>query len=161
MNQPASDSTCLNCHQPLLGNFCHHCGQSASVERMTFHDTLSDFFSASFALDGPLLRTTRLLVIQPATILREFTEGRRKSYYKPVAYFVLLTAIYILLRSLIGYDPFNERMDQMQANDQVNTNLLQEAGIYMFKNINNILFLLLFGMALSFKLFFPKRFLLA
>ena len=78
-----------------------------------------------------------------------------KSYYKPVAYFVLLTAIYILLRSLIGYDPFNERMDQMQANDQVNTNLLQEAGIYMFKNINNILFLLVFGMALSFKLFFP------
>ena len=102
-----------------------------------------------------MLRTTRLLIVRPATILREFTEGRRKRYYKPVAYFVLLTAIYILLRSLIGYDPFNERMDQMQANDQVNTNLLQEAGIYMFKNINNILFLLVFGMALSFKLFFP------
>lgn len=47
--------SCLNCGTELVGNFCHNCGQSAKVDRLAFLETIQDFFSSSFALEGPLL----------------------------------------------------------------------------------------------------------
>lgn len=152
---------CLNCGTALDGNYCSNCGQSASVGRITIKETLADFFSASFALEGPLMRTIQLLIVNPGKLFREFLAGQRKRYYKPVAFFILLIAIYILLRSLIDYNPVNQRMTGAGNPEGMDLSLMKEAGAFMFRNINNILFLLVFGIAFSLKLFFWKRYLLA
>jgi len=161
MTDSSISKNCLNCSAPLEGKYCSNCGQSASVSRISFKDTLVDFFSASFALEGPLMRTIKLMIINPGKVFREFLVGRRKTYYKPVAFFMLLTAIYIILRSVLDYNPMVESRSQSASNSNIDHTLLWQAGSYMFKHINNFLFLLVFGIAFSFKLFFWKKFRLA
>ena len=152
---------CLNCGSSLSENYCSNCGQSSSVDRISFRDTLSDFFSASFALEGPLMRTIKLMIVNPGKLCREFLEGRRKRYYKPVAFFILLTAIYIILRSWLDYNPVEENMRSFDNSNLEDLSLLKQAGLFMFRYINNFLFLLVLGIALSFKLFFRKHYRLA
>lgn len=107
------------------------------------------------------MRTTQFMVINPGKVFREFLGGKRKRYYKPVAFFILLTALYIILRSLLGYNPIDASMRNMDDNEGVNVTLLWKAGSFMFRHINNFLFLLVFGIAFSFKLFFWKTYRLA
>ena len=147
---------CLNCGAELHGDFCHECGQSARVKRLTFLETLQDFFSSSFALEGPLFRTIRGLLANPGQLYREYLGGKRKTYYKPVAFFILLTAIYIVVRSLINYDSFGG--NPPPSNGPENRRIFAEAAFYMVKNINNILFFLVLSIGLFQKLFFYKRY---
>jgi hypothetical protein len=161
MDALSGDKKCLNCGSEIKGRFCSNCGQSGKVDRISFRDTLSDFFSASFALEGPLMRTIQLMISNPGKLCREFLSGRRKSYYKPVAFFILLTAVYIILRSLLDYNPVDASMRNMDNNEGIDVTLLWKAGSFMFRHINNFLFLLVVGIAFSFKLFFWKTYHLA
>lgn len=159
---PEPDKSCLNCDLPVLGKYCHHCGQMSTHEKITFRDTINQFLSASFSLQGPLLSTIKLLVVNPGKVFRDFIEGKRKSYYNPISFFVLLTAIYIIIRVIIGYDPL---VGQFENNDHVEGSTFQntskEASRYMVNNINYIMIFLVFSIGLMLKLFFRKRYNLA
>ncbi|MEM7298901.1 MAG: DUF3667 domain-containing protein, partial [Bacteroidota bacterium] len=153
MNKP-SGSNCLNCGSTVEENYCANCGQSTSITRITFRETINEFFSSSFALEGPLLSTVRLLIVNPGRLFREFIGGKRKSYYKPVAFFVVLTAAYIILRNLIGYDPF-ELQPELKRKDLPETaRTFILAGRFMVANINNIMFFLVLAIGLTQKLFY-------
>ena len=78
--------------------------------------------------------------------------GKRKTYYKPVSFFILSTFLYLVLRSVINYNPAS------LSGVNVDGMLLVEAGKYMVKNINNILFFLVFALGIFLKLFFFKRY---
>ena len=154
-------NTCLNCGSELSGSYCSNCGQSADVSRISFRDTLADFFSAAFALEGPFIQTTKLLFINPGKVFREFLNGKRKRYYKPVGYFILLVAIYLLIRSILDYDPVDDRFKRVEENPELDLSLIKEAAKLLFQNINKFLFLLVLGIAFSFKLFFARSYRLA
>jgi hypothetical protein len=100
-----------------------------------------------------------MLIINPGKLFREYLEGKRRIYYKPVAFFILTTIVYIVLRSVIGYDPMGNTA--IEQNDKLDVNLFMAAGKFMVANINNILFLFVFSSGLSLKLFFYKRYSLA
>ncbi|MEO9872867.1 DUF3667 domain-containing protein [Ekhidna sp.] len=160
MSKP-NPSNCLNCGSKTEGNYCNNCSQSASIQRITFRDTLDDFFSSTFALQGPLLSTIKFLMVDPGKLLRSFIEGKRKSYYKPVSFFVLLTAIYLILRSVIGYDPFEGQPQMEGENVHELARVFINAGKYMVAHINHIMFFLVFSIGISNKLFFSKKYNLA
>lgn len=148
--------SCLNCGAELIGEFCHTCGQSAKVKRLAFLETLQDFFSSSFALEGPLIQTMKMLLVNPGLLFREYVAGKRKKYYRPVAFFILLTAVYLIVRSLINYDPFAD--NPMTTNVPESRKKMVEAGHFMVRNINNILFALVLSIAIFQKLFFYRRY---
>jgi hypothetical protein len=154
-------TTCLNCSAELKGSFCHQCGQSASVGKITFKETLTNFFSSTFALESQLFKSIRLLLANPGLLFREFLGGKRKRYYKPVAFFVVTTALYILLRQLIGYDPLEGQMIQSANQSHPMQRLSMEAARFMVDNINNIMFTLVFSIGLMLKTIFRKRYNLA
>ena len=147
---------CLNCKASLVGDYCHQCGQSAKVSRLTFVETSREFFSSSFAIEGPFLQTIKYLIINPGKLFREYIGGMRKTYYKPVAFFIMLTAIYIIIRSLIGFDPFRD--EPIQASNPKDSKLINDAGVFMVKNINNIMFFLVLSIGIFQKLFYWKRY---
>lgn len=158
-NQPTH---CLNCGTILISKFCHHCGQKASVGRITFTETLKRFLSSAFSIEGPFFKTVRLLLINPGKVFREFIQGKRKTYYKPIAFFILTTAIYLILRALIAYDPLEGQMgavDQEGVPEAVLKS--REASRFMVTNINNIMFFLVISIGLNLKLFFRKQYNLA
>ncbi len=156
------NTNCLNCGTEIHGNYCEYCGQASSTGQITFKETINNFLGIAFAFEGPLLLTIRLLITNPGKLFREYISGKRKTYYKPVAFFILVTAVYIILRSLIGFDAL---ADESIKNDLADLNDISprmgEVFRLMSSNINNILFLLVFSIALVFKVFFKKKYKLA
>ncbi|MEP1097447.1 MAG: DUF3667 domain-containing protein [Cyclobacteriaceae bacterium] len=158
MEEPTFDPTeCSNCHTKTSGAYCQQCGQSTSVHRITFHETLGDFFSSTFALEGQLLTTIKLMVVNPGKLFREFIGGKRKSYYKPVAFFVVLTALYLIVRALVDYNPIADVKEIQEGPGKK----FAVAGQYMFAHINHIMILLVFSIGLNQKLFFWRKYNLA
>lgn len=157
----ASQPICLNCGFETAENYCINCGQSTSVGRITFRETFNDFFSSTFALEGPLFLTIKMLIVNPGRLFRDFIGGKRKSYYKPVAFFVVLTAVYLILREASGYDPFYGQQQMKSENVPEKAILFIAAGKFMVANINNIMFFLVFAIGLSQKLFFYRKYNLA
>jgi len=161
MQQPLTkkNKSCLNCGSALKGNFCVECGQLSSTGRINFKETIHTFFGIAFALEGPLWLTIRLLIVNPGKLFREYIGGKRKTYYRPVAFFILLTAVYLILRAWIGFDPLADK--SVKSDIEALTVIypkIDEVFRLMSANINNMLFLLVISTAIVLKLFFRKRY---
>jgi len=146
---------CKNCETNFQGVFCPNCGQSAAVKRITFKDTLADFTDTMFSVDAPLFFTIVSLFKNPGRMLREFLQGKRKTYYKPVAFFVLMTILYLVIRGIVGFDPLTESAIRIEGTGNPT---LVEAQQFLFSNINKFLFVFVFWLGLLLKLFFYKRY---
>lgn len=157
INQPSSK--CLNCNAELSGNFCANCGQKAALGRITFKETLYSFMSASFALEGPLLYTIKGLILRPGKVFREYFSGKRKTYYKPVAFFILMTAFYIILRTMINFDPLEGQVAMEPSNHDLPRSVIKtrQAARFMVAHINHIMFFLVFSIGIITKFFFWKK----
>ncbi|NNE01688.1 MAG: DUF3667 domain-containing protein [Eudoraea sp.] len=155
-----STHTCNNCGAVSNGYFCPECGQRLSVNRVNFKETIQDFADVVFSVNGPLLTTLKGLIKQPGLVIREYLQGKRKKYYKPVAFFLLTTVVYLIIRQLIGFDPFRNSMIQVEEGSLDGTTLT-DARNYMLLNINNFLFIFVFTLATFSKLFFFKKYSLA
>jgi len=147
---------CNNCQNEVTGPFCTHCGQRKGLAKITFSETFQDFMDMVFSVNAPLMRTFRMLLFSPGKLLREYLSGKRKTYYKPVSFFIITTIVYLIVRALIQYDPM-EGMVVVGAPKDFNQSLFKSAGDFMVTNINNIMFLFVFTMGLFFKAFFSKR----
>lgn len=150
-----TQTTCRNCGTQVDGHYCPNCGQRSSVYKVTFKETISDLASTIFNLEAPIWRTLGLSFRRPEVLYREYLEGRRKSYYKPVPFFILMTVLYLLVKSLIGFDPM--KGVSAYQNGDLDTTLFVEAGSFMTRNINNILFLFVITLSGMQKLFFWKN----
>ncbi|MFK5856836.1 MAG: DUF3667 domain-containing protein, partial [Bacteroidota bacterium] len=142
---------------------CSQCGQPTSTGEISFKETINNFFTIAFALEGPLWLTIRLLITNPGKLYREYIGGKRKTYYKPVAFFILIAAIYLILRVWINFDPLegvNNDLAELPINSEV-VNRLMEVIRLMEGNINYQLILLVFSIGISLKLFFRKKYNLA
>jgi hypothetical protein len=151
--------TCKNCGHQDNGVYCSQCGQRASVGKITFKETLGDLADALFTVSAPLWVTLKGLVLRPGSTLRAYLSGKRKTYYKPVSFFVLSTLVFLLVGFLIDYDPFVNQT--VRVNDTSESLLLNQARDYYLTHINNFLFAFVFTLALFMKLFFYRQFSLA
>ena len=145
---------CRNCETALNGDYCASCGQRASVNKVTFKETFGDFVDSFFSVNTPLFLTLKLLFLNPGKLFREYLNGKRKGYYKPVHFFILTTIVYIIVKSLLDYDPISK----IPARSEGPTlGLTVEVGRFMFANIDKILFFFVFTMGLSLKVFFYRK----
>ena len=72
-----------------------------------------------------------------------------------MAFFLVMTVVYLLIRSLIGYDPFGNTT--LNVTDETQRQLLTEARNFMLLNIDKLLFVFVFTMGFFLKLFFYKK----
>jgi len=147
---------CKNCNTELSSDFCPNCGQRASINKVTFKETFQDFIDVIFSVNAPLFLTLKLLVVNPGKLFREYLSGRRKTYYKPVPFFILTALIMIFTRSMLDYDPMSNMVDM--GGESINESLINSAGVFMSKNINNIIFSFVFAFAVFVKLFFSRSY---
>lgn len=151
---------CLNCKHPLKEEaFCPSCGQRTGVSRISFRETLSEFFSSTFSIEGPLLKTLWMLVRRPGRLFRDYLEGQRQRYYRPIPLFIVCTVLYVLVQSLTGDDTLKY---QITVEDEVTLEEeTKEAVKFMVAYINHILLFQVACLGLIAKLLFWKRYHLA
>jgi len=108
-----SKSCCANCATPLLGGWCHACGQreiEPGARRMRV--LLGEFFEALTDLDGRFWRSLRALLLQPGRLSREWLDGRRQRWMPPMALFLLTAVAYFLAPALSDFQlPFEDQVD--------------------------------------------------
>ena len=56
---------CKNCGTEFEGNFCNHCGQKSTVERLTWRSVWDNILHGIFHVDNTFVKTTRTLVVHP------------------------------------------------------------------------------------------------
>jgi hypothetical protein len=100
-----SDGHCVSCGAPLVGTFCHECGEQRRDERdLTLRAFAHYAVEAVTNADAKLYATLRLLVTRPGALTREFVAGRRRPYLGPLQLFLVFNLVFFLLLQL-GWGP--------------------------------------------------------
>jgi len=99
---------CVTCGTPLVGHYCHECGEKRAEERDLTVRAFGDYaVEAIFNADAKLWVTLRRLVARPGFLTREFVAGRRRPYVGPLQLFLLVNLVFFVLLQLgIGMNTF-------------------------------------------------------
>ncbi len=93
---------CKNCGCSLEKNFCPNCGQKSNASRIDFKFLLAEIPSTFFQVNRGFFYTAKELVFRPGHTIREYFEGKRNYHYKPIAYFIVTTTLYVALAYLLN-----------------------------------------------------------
>jgi Protein of unknown function (DUF3667)/Domain of unknown function (DUF4286) len=88
---------CLNCKNPLSGQYCATCGQRARSRLISLWELVSDAFGDLFELDSRLWRTLIPLFARPGVLTRDYLEGRRVRFMPPFRTYLVLSIIFFLI----------------------------------------------------------------
>lgn len=88
---------CKNCNKELIGPYCYQCGQKARTDRISFNYLLKEFLIFFTHIEKGFVHTTIQMLINPGLMVIRFLEGKRKSIQPPVSYFIIWTAVFIIL----------------------------------------------------------------
>jgi hypothetical protein len=99
-------SICLNCRRPLVAGhpFCGQCGQKASTRRMTMHDIGHDLVHAFTHADHSVFSLVRALATRPGKVAREYVDGRRKLYFNPFTFLIIVVGVAVVLMAVTKFD---------------------------------------------------------
>jgi hypothetical protein len=103
------DRLCQNCRTPLLGAFCHVCGQRDAELRVAIWRLVGQLAAEAFEADGKLVRTLPTFVLRPGDLVRGYVRGQRARYTSPVRILVFALAMGFLC---MGFGA-NRSLDQM------------------------------------------------
>ncbi len=97
---------CKNCQEAISGNFCTHCGQSTTVDKINLTNFLKEASGSIFQINKGVIFTIKELFIRPGETIQDYLKGKRKYYSKPIAYAFALSTIYFLISRFFGSTTF-------------------------------------------------------
>lgn len=93
---------CKNCGETVQDQYCGHCGQNSNVDQITLSSLLHELSESVFQINRGFLYTVKELLKRPGNSIDEYLNGRRKRYYKPIAYVLTLSTLYFLVTQITG-----------------------------------------------------------
>ena len=106
-----ASGNCLNCGNPVSGNYCDSCGQPLHVHRSIgalWHDILHGVLH----FEGKFWRTLPLLAWRPGDLTRRYIHGERAKFISPMALFLFSIFMMFAVFSFLG-DPFSSSSDDI------------------------------------------------
>lgn len=91
---------CKNCGNNFEGKYCNSCGQNIRVDKLTLKNFIEELSESIFQINHGLFFTIKSLFLRPGHAIREFLEGQRKSYFKPIAYVLIIATFYYLITKI-------------------------------------------------------------
>ncbi|MEM9390282.1 MAG: DUF3667 domain-containing protein, partial [Bacteroidota bacterium] len=88
---------CKNCGEIVEGQFCSHCGQSIKVSEINFTNFLNEVTQSVFLVNKGFFYTLIKLFKSPGQSVADFLAGKRKYYFKPITYLLVLSTLYFLI----------------------------------------------------------------
>ena len=105
--------TCPTCQQVVVSEYCPCCGEQRLKPRdLSFRGMLAQLAAKVTNLDARLLRTARLLVVQPGELTVRYLQGARKPFIGPIAFFLLANVLFVAMEALTGSNVFATHLDQ-------------------------------------------------
>jgi hypothetical protein len=136
---------CKNCQTHFKGKFCPQCAQKANSGRLQVGNVLHEFWHNLTHTDHSVFSFIKGMFVNPGLVIREFIEGKRKKYFNPYTFFIIVTGILIFVSAkLYQYE---------DATNQVRN----EYGQYINKHYNIILICCLPFVAVIMRVAFAKH----
>lgn len=90
-------TNCLNCGEIVISGqqYCSGCGQSVKVHRVSFHYFFHELVHGVTHADIGILYTIKMLARQPGLVAREYLAGKRKKYFPPVSFYLVLIGLFV------------------------------------------------------------------
>jgi hypothetical protein len=133
-------TNCLNCEADLHTGFkyCAKCGQSTDIHRLNFHELGHDALHYVTHADKGIFHLLRELAIRPGVVAREYMAGKRKKYFKPVNFFLIVAGILVFMTSYFHYidDSFIKNLETNSA--AIQDPILQQKMMAMVERIKNV-----------------------
>ncbi|MBR9907210.1 MAG: DUF3667 domain-containing protein [Gammaproteobacteria bacterium] len=119
MEQLASnEQQCLNCQQPLQGEYCHHCGQHHRVYVRSIFAVLGDLMGELGHWDSRFYRTLRGLILRPGFLSREFMAGKHVAYVPPLRlYFFISLIAFVIFSAAIDIEVVSNNSDPISVEE--------------------------------------------
>lgn len=80
----AEEHVCINCNTTFRGDYCPCCGQSANISRLTLKQGAEDLLGIFTNFDSGFLHTCLELLARPGYMIRDYLNGKRQGYVKPM-----------------------------------------------------------------------------
>ena len=74
---------CANCATPLVGEYCHECGQSMHSVLKPMHHMVEETVETVLHIDSRIVHTLPPLFLKPGFLTLEYFAGRRVRYIAP------------------------------------------------------------------------------
>lgn len=140
---------CPNCQSVLQDRFCARCGQK-KIGRLTIREVWDELLQATIEADRSLFQIIWQTFVRPGYLAREYLEGKRKRFFSPFQFMLLLTGVSIFLVSQLGLDEKMIRgMAEMQSDNpevrQLNQSFMQ--AVFQYQALFMILIIPFFAFA--------------
>ena len=112
-----SDGECRNCGTPLVGRYCHQCGQRHRTAKPSIKMVAERMVDSVFEVDSRILRTVRLLFLRPGALSSHYFAGRRADFIPPVRLYLVASVVFFL--------PFAALVPDITQDDEENRVLIQ------------------------------------
>lgn len=123
------ENNCLNCGQPITGNYCSNCGQK-KYRRIDRKYIIEEAQYSLLHTNKGFLYSVKNILKNPGKTAREFIEGNRVNHYKPILLAFVLSGISAFISiKLIGIYKIMETMTFNGKN--YNTPEMQEMMSYI------------------------------
>lgn len=104
-------TTCKNCGEPVEKKFCPNCGQKVSVQRIAFKTLIKDIPHAVWHIEKGFLFNLVRLFKRPGYAIKDYLEGRRKNFYHPLSYMLLVLATMLVAMSFMKVHYYDSVQD--------------------------------------------------
>ncbi len=129
---------CKNCAKEFKGKYCPRCSQKATISRITTRDLFQDVLKKYLPFDKGFLYTAWHVITRPGLMVRDYLDGKRVDYTKPLSFLVLLIAASII------FLPQAEFQQKMQAgmsisNPSAKTAMMEEISQWVYTHLTVII----------------------
>jgi hypothetical protein len=89
---------CLNCEAALAekARFCGTCGQTAHPHRLSVGHVVHDGLHFFLHADKSIFNLVKALAVKTGRVGREFIEGKRKKYFPPLNFYLIVVGLFVL-----------------------------------------------------------------
>ena len=107
---------CRNCQQSVAPDYayCPHCGQTMQVHRISAHHLIHEGFHFFTHADKGILQLLKAMVLYPGKLIRDYIEGRRKSIFSPINFFLIVAGILVISSTAFQPSGINSRAEAMR-----------------------------------------------
>lgn len=129
--------TCKNCGYQSDLKFCPNCGQKTSVKRLEMKSLLHELPHAIWHVDKGIIYNIIQLFKRPGYAIKDYLDGKRKNFYHPLAYMLLVLGTMLVAMNLMQvhyYDPVQDvGMSTEKAAFWKDYDATQQAWIHYYK----------------------------
>lgn len=92
---------CPNCGNITIASdqFCSQCGQKTALHRLTLSHLLHEVIHYLTHADKSIFSLVKQLAIRPGMVAREYIGGKRKSFFPPLNFFLIVAGLFVFMLS--------------------------------------------------------------